>query len=129
MDLCKHLRASKSSEIRNISKRFLDFEFDKCLASPADAWFNRLGKYLMGKGVHDSIWPFCRYNIDAIICSCTNVQPRSIKLAPLFWRLLEALKIDLQTKVGWVLKTSGNSLFDRHWNFTIWIKGSWDNWV
>ena len=57
------------------------------------------------------------------------LQPRSIKLAPLFWRLLEALKIDLQTKVGWVLKTSGNSLIDRHWNFTIWIKGSWDNWV
>ena len=37
-------------------------------------------------------------------------------------RLLEALKIDLQTKVGWVLKTSGNSQFGRHWNFSIWTK-------
>ena len=58
-----------------------------------------------------------------------QLQPRSIKLAPLFWRLLEALKIDLQTKVGWVLKTSGNSPFVGHWNFSIWTKGSKDNWV
>ena len=31
--------------------------------------------------------------------------------------------------VGWVLKNSGNFLFERHWNFTIWTKGSWDNLV
>ena len=58
-----------------------------------------------------------------------TVQPPTIKLAPLFWRLLEALKIYLQTKVGWVLKTSGNSLSNRHWNFSIWNKGSKNNWV
>ena len=80
-------------------------------------------------------WPFvCPFMVIKVSSGCIFsqkqvLQPRSIKLAPLFWRLLEALKIDLQTKVGWVLKTSGNSLFDRHWNFTIWIKGSWDNWV
>ena len=57
------------------------------------------------------------------------LQPTTDKLAPFVWRLLEAFKIDLQIKVGWVLKNSGNFLFDRHWNFTIWTKGSWDNWV
>ena len=29
---------------------------------------------------------------------------------------LGALEIDWKLKVGWVLKNSGNSLFDRHWN-------------
>ena len=48
------------------------------------------------------------------------IQPPTIKLAPLFWRLLEALKIDLQTKVGWVLKTSP---FVGHWKF------GKENWV
>ena len=55
------------------------------------------------------------------------IQTRTKNMAGFVWRLLEALKIDLQIKVGWVLKNSGNSLFDRHWNFTIWTKGSWDN--
>ena len=35
----------------------------------------------------------------------------------------------LRIKVGRVLKNSGNSLFNGHWNFFIWTKGSWDKWV
>ena len=45
----------------------------------------------------------------------TYVQGRKNKFAGFVWRPLEALKNDLQIKVGWVLKKSGNSLLDRHW--------------
>ena len=59
----------------------------------------------------------------------TNIQSRTKNLAGFVWRPLGALKIDLKIRVGWVLKNSGNSLFDWHWNCTIWTNGSWDNWV
>ena len=58
-----------------------------------------------------------------------QVQTRTKNMAGFVWRLLEALKIDLQIKVGWVLKNSGNSLIDKHWYFTNWTKANWDNWV
>ena len=67
------------------------------------------------------MWSFCTRDVKI------KLQPPTIKLASLFWRLLEALQIDLQTKVGWVLKTSGNSPFVGHWNFSIWTKESKDN--
>ena len=35
----------------------------------------------------------------------------------------------LELKVGGVLKTSGNSLCDRHKNFPNWPFRSWENWV
>ena len=34
-------------------------------------------------------------------------------------------EFELKIKVGWVLKNSGNSLFNRHWDFSIWIMESW----
>ena len=35
----------------------------------------------------------------------------------------------LEIKVGWVLKNSGNSLYNGHQDIPIWAKESWDNWV
>ena len=61
--------------------------------------------------------------------SLIDLQGRSDNMSCFVWRLLEALKIDLQIKVGWVLKNLGNSLFDGHWDIWIWTIGSWDNWV
>ena len=58
-----------------------------------------------------------------------HVQVRSDNMSCFVWRLLEALKIYLQIKVGWVLKNLGNSLFNGHWDIWIWTIGSWDNWV
>ena len=45
---------------------------------------------------------------------------------PVCLKALRGIKMDLQIKVGWVLKNSGNSLCDRHWNFPIWTIGSWE---
>ena len=58
-----------------------------------------------------------------------TLQVRSDNIAGFVWRLLEALTIDLQIKVRWVLKNLGNSLFDWHWFFWIWAIMSWDNGV
>ena len=37
--------------------------------------------------------------------------------------------VELEKKVGPFLKNSGNSLSDRHQNFSIWPYRSWENWV
>ena len=58
-------------------------------------------------------------------CTCKyytfnrNVQPPTDKLAPIFFVLMasKALKLDLQIKVGWVLKSSDNSLLNGHWDY------------
>ena len=42
---------------------------------------------------------------------------------------ITSLKNPLWLKVGWVLKNSGNSLDDWHWDFPIWTWESWENWV
>ena len=44
-------------------------------------------------------------------------------------RLLEALKNNLEIKVRWVLKNSGNSLSIRHWNFQFWTRESWEIYI
>ena len=41
-------------------------------------------------------------------------------------RLLEVLKNDLQIKVGWVLKNSGNFQSNEHRNFVFLPKNAWD---
>ena len=41
-------------------------------------------------------------------------------------RLLEVLKSDLQIKVGWVLKNSGNFQSNEHRNFVFLPKNAWD---
>ena len=38
-------------------------------------------------------------------------------------------KEPLRLKIGWVLKNSGSSLYDGHWNFPIWTIQSWENQV
>ena len=61
-----------------------------------------------------------------------GVQPPTDKLAPIlfcFNCFLEALKFELQKKVGWVLKSSGNSLLNGHWDYPFWTKGRWENQV
>ena len=65
-------------------------------------------------------------------CYCPGwgyLQRRPDKLAGFVWRLLEALKISLQKRVGWVLKNLEDSLNNRHWDISIWTIGGWENCV
>ena len=59
----------------------------------------------------------------------SNLQGTSQNLA--FFKQLKCyitpFKETLGLKVGWVLKYSGNSLNDGHWNFPIWTNQSWEN--
>ena len=51
------------------------------------------------------------------------------KNAPMFELAITPAKMALELKVGWVLKSSGNSLSDEHWNFPIWTFGISEKWV
>ena len=51
------------------------------------------------------------------------------KTSRFFHWCITSLKNLLWIKVGWVLKNSGNSLDDGHWDFSIWTRESWENWV
>ena len=51
------------------------------------------------------------------------------KNAPVFESAITPAKMALELKVGWVLKSSGNSLSDEHWNFPIWTFGISEKWV
>ena len=53
------------------------------------------------------------YKCGKIMCLVCLKAPRGIKM-------------DLQIKVGWVLKNSGNSLSDGHRKFSIWTIGCWE---
>ena len=58
---------------------------------------------------------------------CLKLQGRTENMVGFilwFQRLLEAPKFDLQIKVGWVLKNSGNSLLNGHWDYPFWTKES-----
>jgi len=51
------------------------------------------------------------------------------KNAPMFKLAINPGKMALELKVGWVLKSSGNSLSDEHWNFPIWTLWISEKWV
>ena len=55
-----------------------------------------------------------------------NIQGVPEKTLFCVQRLLEALKNDLQIKVGWVLKNSGNFQSIEHKNFVFLPKNAWD---
>ena len=61
-------------------------------------------------GLHAVTWAVMEFKL---ACNNMSTAPHNKTCALVQW-LLEALKIDLEIKVGGVLKNSGNSLSNRH---------------
>ena len=59
---------------------------------------------------------------------CVDVQGVQKKLCHGFFTITPKRK-GLGSKVRPFSENSGNSASDGHWNFEIWLFGSWENWV
>ena len=57
-----------------------------------------------------------------------NIQGVPKKTQFCVWWAIEGIRSGLETKVGWVLKTSGNFLSDEHKNFPFLTKNDWEKW-
>ena len=57
------------------------------------------------------------------------IQGVSKKTPLCVWQAIEGTRSGLQTKVGWVLKSSGNFLSDEHKNSSFLSENDWEKWV
>ena len=58
-----------------------------------------------------------------------NIQGVSKKTHLCVWQAIEGTRSGLQTKVGWVLKNSGNFLSNEHKNSSFLSENDWEKWA
>ena len=85
-----------------------------------DPWESSLNSNLIGQLSQRSIFSQVHF-LTGQFSHGSITRPE--KLIRLFcFLLLEALKFDLQIKVGWVFKKSGKSLHNGHWDYPFWTE-------